>query len=105
MKNLLALAALALLAFTGLGWYLGWYSVATNPTPTGRHISIDLNTPKIKEDAGRAREKVRDILSGDDDKSPQTNVTPAGYQRPADDKQDFTPTPPSGNGTPLPPPR
>jgi hypothetical protein len=107
MRNLLALVAAALLAFAGIGWYLGWYKVETDATPTGRHISIDLNTPKIRDDVGRGKEKVRDFLGDDNNNSapaPSSNVTPAGYQRPASE-QPFTPVPPSGKSSTLPPPR
>jgi hypothetical protein len=111
MRNLLALVAAAVLAFAGIGWYLGWYKVQTDSTPTGRHISIDLNTPKIREDVDRGKEKVRDFLGDDNNNTnptpsapPSSNVTPAGYQRPAG-KDSFTPVPPSGNGPTLPPPR
>lgn len=124
MRNLLALGAAALIGFAGIGWYLGWYKFESTPTATGRHISIDLNTPKIKEDVGKGKEKLRDILSSDDKtttnappNNPQSNptnnpVTPAGYQPTGDggfvypgNNPPFTPTAPSGNAPKLPTPR
>jgi hypothetical protein len=122
MRNLLALGAAALIAFAGIGWYLGWYRVQTSPTSTGRHISIDVNTPKIKEDVGRGKEKLRDWLDGDDNKSnsapmnaqpnvrplpPQSEVTPTGFQQPSGNpgNSGFAPVPPSGQSSTLPPPR
>jgi hypothetical protein len=119
MRNLLALAAAALIAFTGIGWYLGWYKIQTTPTSTGRHISIDVNTPKIKEDVGRGKEKLRDWLDRDENKSnsgpasaqpnvqplpPQNEITPTGFQQPAGG-QGFAPLPPTGQSPTLPPPR
>ena len=118
MRNLLALAAAALIAFAGIGWYLGWYRVQSNPTSTGRHISIDVNTPKIKEDVGRGKERLRDWLDGDENKSnsgpasaqpnvqplpPQSDVTPTTFQQPS--TTGFIPLPPSGQSTTLPSPR
>jgi hypothetical protein len=119
MKNLLALAAAALIGFAGIGWYLGWYRVQTSPTDSGRHISIDVNTPKIREDVGRGKEKLRDWLDGDENKSnsapqsaqpkvqplpPQSEVTPTGFQQPAANNG-FAPLPPSGQAPMLPAPR
>lgn len=111
MRNLLALGATALIGFAGIGWYLGWYKIETAPTSTGRHISIDLNTPKIKEDVGHGKEKLRDLLSEDKSSSnsaPTSPVTPTGYQQPNDGgsvSPPFTPIPPSGTAPKLPPPR
>ena|SRR5262245_25410953 len=116
MRNLLALGAAALIGFAGIGWYLGWYKIETTPTATGRHISIDLNTPKIKEDVGHGKEKLRDILADDrsnPNSTPQSQVTPTGYNTigdgattyPQGSNPPFTPVPPSGTTPTLPPPR
>jgi|RhiMetdeSRZDD1v2_1073273.scaffolds.fasta_scaffold238523_1 hypothetical protein len=121
MRNLLALAAAGLIGFAGIGWYLGWYRFHTEPTATGRQIQIDLNTPKIKDDVSRGREKLRDFLSDDDSTSnaspngpstPNSPVTPAGFQRPSDgnpvNNDPFPPfqaVPPSGSSPKLPSPR
>ena len=92
VKNLLALGAAALIGFAGIGWYLGWYKIQTTPTASGEKVTIDLNTPKIKEDVAHGKEKLRDYLSGDD-KTPlpppptssnsngNSPVTPTGFQR------------------------
>ena len=123
MRNLLALGAAGLIGFAGIGWYLGWYRFQSEPTATGHKINIDLNTPKIKEDVGRGREKLRDFLSTDDDSTsnspspspsptPNSPVTPAGFQRPEssnpvnnDSLPPFQPVPPTGNSPKLPSPR
>ncbi len=94
MRNLLSLGGSALLAFAGIGWYLGWYKVQSTPTATGRNISIDLNTPKIKDDVNRGKDKLRDILKDDQPQSGgtstglpsvvfqlPTNAQPTGFQR------------------------
>jgi hypothetical protein len=125
MRTLLALGAAGLIGFAGIGWYLGWYKFESTPTATGRHISIDLNTPKITEDVGKAKVKLRDTLSSDNpatsnalqpnnSQPTQTNnpVTPAGYQPTGDggfvfpsNNPPFTPTAPSGTSPKLPMPR
>src|SRR5881409_3965606 len=116
MRNLLALGAAALIGFAGIGWYLGWYKIETTPTATGRHISIDLNTPKIKDDVSHGKEKLRYILADErstPNTAPQSGVTPTGYQQPdasnnvypPGSNPPFAPVPPGGTTPTLPPPR
>ena len=65
MRNLLALAALGLIVFFGLGWFLGWYQIHTTPTADGhRQIEIDLDTNKIKNDVTQEENKLHDLLAG-----------------------------------------
>jgi hypothetical protein len=115
MRNLLALAALGLLAFAGLGWYFGWYKIETSATPTGRNISIDVDGSKIRDDVSRGKDKLRDLLDDDNNNPaptkqpnvqpvPQGDIQPAGFQRPAENGS-FAPVPPSGAAPKLPPPR
>ena len=67
MRNLLALAALVVIGFLGLGWYLGWYKVQSAPTADGhRQIQIDLNTDKIKNDVSKGENKLHDLLTEKD---------------------------------------
>jgi hypothetical protein len=115
MRNLLALAALGLIVFFGVGWFLGWYKVQTTPTADGhRQIAIDLNTDKIKNDVTTEENKLHDLLAGKDGQTPPTTNTntptkgTAASFSPADDGSFIFPaantTPPSG-GPALPPPR
>ena len=47
MRNLLALAATAVLVFAGVGWYLDWYKIRSKRSSDGsRSFQIDLNSPK-----------------------------------------------------------
>jgi hypothetical protein len=109
MRNLLALAALALLAFGGAGWYLGWYKIQTTPTADGHQkIQIDLNTDKIKTDVAKGENKVHALITETQGSNPQTpNGTATSFQ-PAPDGSFVFPasgsTPASGTST-LPPPR
>ena len=131
MKNLLALGAAGVIGFAGIGWYLGWYKIQTTPTADGhRQISIDLNTPKIKEDVGKGKEKLRDYLNGDDNTppgssspgtstpsgnpnfNPPPSTTPTGNPRSGDggfflptSSESFKPAPPTGNLPRLPTPQ
>lgn len=125
MRNLLALGAAALIGFAGIGWYLGWYKFQTEATDTGRQIKIDLDTPKIKQDVGAGREKLRNYLASDENATsnspssnpstpPNSSVTPAGFQRAQDGGNNparqeplppFQPVPPTGNSPKLPSPR
>jgi len=85
MRNLLALAAAALIAFIVVGWFLGWYQVEKS----GNEIKVDFNTPKITQDINKGKAKVEGFLT----KQPNT-TTPS--PAPA-------PTPP--NTPPNAPPR
>jgi hypothetical protein len=61
VRNLLALLAVAALAFAGVGWYLDWYKIKTEPAQGGHHhVNIDFNGPKIKEDSQRGVQKVEE---------------------------------------------
>ena len=63
MRNLLALAALALLAFAVVGWYLGWYRLQTEPTGDGhRQVTIDIDGKKVGQDLKRGEEKLHDLV-------------------------------------------
>jgi hypothetical protein len=63
MRNLLALVALLLLAFAGIGWYRGWYKVETEPSSPGHQsVNIDFNRDKIVEDSARGVKKVEEKL-------------------------------------------
>lgn len=109
MRNLLALGAAALIIFLGLGWYLDWYRLKAAPGEDGhRNINIDLNTNKISEDLGKAREKARDWLATKEQTptaaipNQTTPGNPTSYRPPNDNVT--TPTPPS-SGSRLPTPQ
>lgn len=116
MRNLLALLAFAVLAFAGVGWYLGWYQIKSTPTNDGhRQISIDLNTPKIKEDLNTGKEKLRDLLTTKEKESsqlrqtfipghPDNGVIPVSF-RVSDDGKTITPSDPTLPSLPIPPKR
>ncbi|HTU93731.1 MAG TPA: hypothetical protein VMF69_26865, partial [Gemmataceae bacterium] len=46
MRNMLALFGAALLTVVGVGWYLGWYKVRSQPASVpGQHsVNIDIDT-------------------------------------------------------------
>jgi hypothetical protein len=64
MRNLLALLATAILTVAGLGWYLDWYKVRSQPAsvPGQRSVGIDINTHKISEDLHQGEEKLQNFL-------------------------------------------
>jgi hypothetical protein len=61
MRNLLALFAMVVLVFAGVGWYRDWYRVQT--TPSDVHITI--NRDKVSSDVRRGEERLHDALDGD----------------------------------------
>jgi hypothetical protein len=63
VRNLLALVAVLVLAFAGIGWYRGWYKVETEPsTPGHQSVNIDFNRDKIVEDSAQGVKKVEEKL-------------------------------------------
>jgi hypothetical protein len=67
MRNLLAFLAAVLIAFLGLGWYLGWYSFQRVPTMTGHAgYNVDINSTKIRQDLAKGvqqgEEKLQEVL-------------------------------------------
>lgn len=71
MRNLLAFLATAVIAFLGLGWYLGWYAVHPAFTTPGRQsYTIDIDAKKIKEDVQHGVRKSGDALEDWFEKSP-----------------------------------
>jgi hypothetical protein len=61
---MLALFAAALLTAIGLGWYLGWYKVSSQPASVpGQHsVQIQFDTKKIGKDLEKGGEKIEQIL-------------------------------------------
>ncbi len=63
MKNLLAFVAAAGLTFAGLGWYLDWYKVRSEPGPAGHHnVNIDIDKVKISQDVHKGVQKGEERL-------------------------------------------
>ncbi len=76
MRNLLALGALGLIVFFGLGWYLGWYKVQSVAGANGhRQVDIDINTNKIKADVNKGESKVHDWLNDRNAQNPQNSTS------------------------------
>jgi hypothetical protein len=99
MRNLLALLGAALVAVAVVGWYLDWYKIQTEPGSAGhREVKIDINGPKIKQDLGKGREKLRDAIESKGQQPAAPNAAPtSGATNPQ------FPTPPGfGAGYPTP---
>jgi hypothetical protein len=63
MRNLLAFLAAAALTFAGVGWYLGWYKVRSQPAADGhRAVNIEFNTVKIGADIEKGEHKLHEVL-------------------------------------------
>ena len=82
MRNLLALFATALLAFAGVGWYLGWYKIERTSAPEGRKAyNVEVDTSKISTDVQRGGEKIHEALESnkkDDGAKPVEAPKPEG---------------------------
>jgi hypothetical protein len=64
MRNMLALFGAALLTVVGVGWYLGWYKVRSQPASVpGQHsVNININTDKISKDLQNSEQKLQNLL-------------------------------------------
>jgi hypothetical protein len=81
MRNLLAFLAAAAITFAGLGWYLDWYKIRSEPGSSGhRNVNIDLNAPKIIEDVHKGVEKGEQKLDAVLEKQ---RMAQQGSQKPA----------------------
>ena len=70
MRNLLAFVGALVVTVAGLGYYLGWYTVRTGPSPAGRSVTVDIDTGKIGQDLSRAEQKLHKKL---EERSRQTD--------------------------------
>ena len=81
MRNLFALVGAGTIAFVGLGWYLGWYSLTRQPGTTGgtQRFQVDVHPTKITDDVHKGISRVGEITDrlSDDKAAPkdQTNAT------------------------------
>jgi hypothetical protein len=62
MRNLLAFVGALVVTVAGLGYYLGWYTVHTGPSPSGRRVTFDIDTGKIGDDLHPAEQKIEKKL-------------------------------------------
>jgi hypothetical protein len=77
MRNLLALLAALVLAFIGIGWYLGWYQVKTETTVLSGHqkVDIDINSTKIVSDVKKGKEMVDEMRKNAASSTPDATTT------------------------------
>jgi hypothetical protein len=63
MRNLLALLAVLVLLFAGVGWYRDWFKVRSEPAASGhRNVNIDIDTHRIGQDLHQGEKKIEQIL-------------------------------------------
>lgn len=68
MGRFLVVLLLLAAGVVGLGFYLGWFSISTERDAGGqRDIRLRVDPGRMKEDAERARKKVRDTFRGGPD--------------------------------------
>jgi len=68
MRILVIVIVLLVVGVVGLGFYQGWFGVASDSTDGKRHIQVTVDTDKIKEDEGKALQKVHDLTHTGKDK-------------------------------------
>lgn len=61
MRNLLALFALTLLLFAGIGWFRDWYQIKTGAASAGHQsVNIDIHGAKIISDVEKGIQKLEE---------------------------------------------
>jgi hypothetical protein len=98
MRNLLALIGAVVVAFAGLGWYLGWYKLGIESSnPSHPKFNVEVETDKIKDDVKKGEKKVGDVLSNQFKDGKNVEGQPTSFQiRPNDvPPPSILPPPPS----------
>ncbi len=80
MRNLLALIGAVVVLVVGLGWYLGWYTLGTEP---GK-VEVDFHTKKIADDIKKGSQSVGDLLNRDQKASTEKKVEGQPTSNPKD---------------------
>ncbi len=63
MRNFLAFVGLIVVAFIGVGYYMGWYKFAMSPGKDGKqNINVEVDTKKIGEAGDELSGLVKDKL-------------------------------------------
>ena len=107
MRNLLALLGAALVAFLGLGWYLGWYQISGVPGPGGKQsVSVEVHPGKVATDVGKIADRVGEGVDSLRDKAkdkPAPLTTPQGPASRFFGPTPETKTPSTGGWQPISP--
>ena len=77
MKNLLALVGLAVVAFAGVGWYMGWYKVKVDRSASGElQVETKVNTKQVSEDTSNWLQQAGKFLDSKVQKASEDAKTP-----------------------------
>jgi len=78
MRNLLALIGLVVVLFVAIGYSRGWYAFNVTPGLDGKkHIAVEVDTGKIKNDTATATDKAGDLIDSFRTKSPASATATA----------------------------
>jgi hypothetical protein len=79
MRNFLAFLGAAIVAFLGVGYYLGWYKIDREPsTPGHSRLQVDIDQDKIGKDVKNGADKVKSAI----DKNTTSDPAPAADTKP-----------------------
>ena len=78
MRRLLVLLLVLAVGVGALGYYRGWFQVSTREADGGVPVDVTLNREKLKQDAERAKAKVKDLTAPDKGKKVETAKEYAG---------------------------
>ena len=79
MRKFLGTLVILVVIVAGVGFYRGWFDVATDDQPGATNVELKIDKERIKQDAQAAAEKARELtdrrknqsedLSGEEDAS------------------------------------
>jgi len=61
LKGMFVALVLLVAVVVGLGFYRGWWSLASNSTDTTVHLNVTVDKDKLQEDKNNALEKVQHL--------------------------------------------
>lgn len=59
MRRLLGLAVIVVVVIATIGYFRGWFHIATNQDEGNTHINVTVNNPQMKKDAHEAESKIK----------------------------------------------
>ncbi len=60
MRNFLALLAILVLVFLGVGYYRDWFTFSSTSSDGTLNINTQVDKEKIKEDVGKAKQQIQE---------------------------------------------
>jgi hypothetical protein len=81
MRRVLVILLVLAIGTAGLGYYRGWFTIATEESPQATDITVKVDKEKVRADRERAQQELKKLADRVTDKD-RTSTSP-GQQSPA----------------------